>query len=152
VKDDNGNRVASCGCGQVRITVEGDPQNCWVCHCDYCQRATGSIGQLAAVYREEDVVSVEGETTTYGDFPKYPGAEKYFCSRCGTGVHWINPAALPGMHMVAIGCFADPDFPGPRTAAQTQYRHSWCPPFASIVESFEVYRDGPPVDQGGAQQ
>jgi hypothetical protein len=56
------------------------------------------------------------------------------------------------MHMVAIGCFADPDFPGPRTAAQTQYRHDWCLPFTSIVESFEAYRDGSPGDQGGAQQ
>ena len=95
-------RAASCGCGALRITVNGDPQDCWVCHCDYCQRATGSIGQLAVVYREEDVVSLAGEASTYGDFPKYPGAEKYFCKRCGAGVHWINPAALPGMHMVAI--------------------------------------------------
>ena len=103
--------------------------------------STGSIGQLAAVYREEDVLSIEGDASSYGDFPKYPGAEKYFCKRCGTGVHWINPAALPGMHMVAIGCFADPDFPGPSVAAQNQYRHKWCLPFASVVESYEVYPD-----------
>ena len=122
-------RVASCGCGSVTVTVKGDPQDCFVCHCDYCQKLTGSIGIFASVFREEDVISIEGETTKYDDFPKWPGTERYFCSKCGTNVHWINPTSFPDMRLIAVGCFADPAFPGPTRAMQTQYRHKWCGEF-----------------------
>lgn len=127
-------RKAECGCGNVKVIVKGDPQTCFACHCDYCQKASGSIGTFGAVYREENFVSSEGEVTKFDDLPKWPGSEKYFCSKCGTTVHWKNPAAFPGMHMVAIGCFSDPGFPGPQVTVQTQYRHKWCPGFAGAVE------------------
>ena len=61
-------RVATCGCGDVRITVNGDPQDCWVCHCDYCQRATGSIGQLAAVYAAPDLLTSVARSKVRSDF------------------------------------------------------------------------------------
>lgn len=133
------NRMATCACGSVRVSVKGDPQICWVCHCDHCQRMTGSIGLFAAVFREEDVTAIEGETTTHpANQEKWPGAERYFCSRCGTSVHWVNPAAFPGMRLIAIGCFSDPEFPGPKMAMQTKYRHEWCGEFEG-AESFEGY-------------
>ena len=133
------NRRASCACGDVKVTVKGEPQICWACHCDDCQRATGSIALFAAMYLEEDIVSIEGSTTTFDNFPKYPGAEKYFCKTCGTTVHWINPVASPGMHMIAPGCFEDPNFLGPQMVFQTQYRPEWCPEFKSVTQSFEGF-------------
>ncbi len=132
-------RVAACGCGAVRVSVEGDPQICWVCHCDHCQRLSGSIGLFAAVFRDEDVTAIEGQTTTHArNQEKWPGSERYFCSKCGTSVHWINPAAFPGMRLIATGCFSDPDFPGPSLAMQTRYRPRWCGDFEGS-NSFEGY-------------
>ena len=132
-------REASCGCGAVRVSVEGDPQLCWVCHCDHCQKLSGSIGLFAAVFREEDVVGIVGETTTHkGNQDKWPGAERYFCSNCGTSVHWINPSAFPEMRLIATGCFSDPKFPGPSLAMQTKYRHKWCGNFEGAA-TFEGY-------------
>jgi len=117
-------RVASCACGAVRVAVTGEPQICWVCHCDHCQKITGGVGLFAAVFRDGDVTSIEGRTTTHrGNQEKWPGSERYFCSTCGTNVHWKNPAAFPGMRMISIGCFADPGFPGPKLAMQTKHRH-----------------------------
>ena len=131
-------RKAQCGCGNVTVMVSGDPQICFACHCDFCQRSTGSIGTFGAVYREEDISSIDGETTMRDDFPKWPGLESHFCSNCGTTVHWINPTTFPGMHMVAIGCFADPSFPGPNFTVQTQYRHHWCGEFEG-AENHEAF-------------
>ena len=136
-------RVARCGCGNVQITVKNEPQDCWVCHCDYCQRSTGTIGVFAAVFLEEDVVSIEGNTTKFDDLPKWPGAERHFCSTCGTTVHWINPGSLPGKRLIAAGCFADPDFsipalPGPTRSMQTQHRPDWCGDFSG-AQSFKAY-------------
>lgn len=127
-------REASCCCGKLKVVVAGDPQTIFACHCDYCQRATGSVAVFGAVYREEDIVSAEGDTTVFDDIPKWSGAERYFCSSCGNTVHWINPAAFPGMHMVAVGCFADPEFPAPAVTVQTQYRQAWCQGFTGSEE------------------
>jgi hypothetical protein len=131
-------RKAHCGCGNVTVTVSGDPQTSFACHCDACQKATGSIANFGVVFREEDFISIEGETTVYGDFPKWPGAEKYFCSKCGTTVHWVNPAAFPGMRLVSLGCFADPSFPAPEVEVQTQYRHLWCKDFVG-AQTYEAF-------------
>ena len=115
-------RTATCGCGDIRITVQGDPEACWACHCDYCQRLSGSLGSFASVF---------------DDLPKWPGAQRNFCPKCGTSVHWINPSAFPGKRLIAIGCFADKDFPGPQLSVHTNYRHDWLPSFHG-AEDFET--------------
>ena len=131
-------RLASCSCSNVKLKVTGDPQDCWVCHCDYCQRTTGSIGIFATVYRDEDIISIEGDMTTFDDLPKWPGAARYFCSKCGTTVYWVNPASFPNKKLISLGCFADRDFPGPTRAMQTQYRHPWCGEFDG-AQSYQAY-------------
>ena len=127
-------RTAHCACKNVSVIVTGDPRICFACHCDYCQRGTGSIGTFGAAFLEQDIKALDGETTINGDFPNWPGLEKHFCPKCGTTVHWVNPDAFPGMRMVSIGCFADPDFPGPVMVIQSQYRHKWCGSFEGAVE------------------
>ncbi|MFN2470768.1 MAG: aldehyde-activating protein, partial [Gaiellaceae bacterium] len=37
------NRHAACSCGQLRLTVEGEPVRVSICHCLACQRRTGSV-------------------------------------------------------------------------------------------------------------
>tara|TARA_B110000444_G_C18707046_1_gene531829 strand:- start:190 stop:606 length:417 start_codon:yes stop_codon:yes gene_type:complete len=134
----NVTREARCGCGNLKVVVVGDPVRSYACHCDYCQKASGSIAAFGAVYREEDFLSFVGAETIFDDIPKWPGAKKHFCSKCGTTVHWVNPVAFPGMRMVSIGCFADPHFPGPAAQVQTQYRHAWCGDFrgADVCKEF----------------
>ena len=135
-------RTATCGCGHIKITVKGDPELCWACHCDYCQRLNGSLGTFASVFDDDQVVSTEGDPSVFDDFPDWPGTERYFCPNCSTAVHWINPAAFPGKRLVAIGCFSDKNFPGPAMTVQTQYRHKWCQSFLGAQE-FEAF---PPAE------
>lgn len=132
-------RIASCGCGNIKVVVKGDPEHCFACHCDYCQRLSGSLGTFAAVFSDEQVESIEGEASVYSDFPKWPGTERFFCGNCGTAVHWTNPTSFPGKHLVAIGCFADKDFPGPTASFHTRYRHDWLHGFES-ADDFESTR------------
>jgi hypothetical protein len=47
-------RRAACSCGQLYLTVEGEPSRVWMCHCLECQRRTGAvIGNLARFRREQ---------------------------------------------------------------------------------------------------
>ena len=118
--------------------MDGEPIHSFACHCDYCQKLTGSLMIAAAVFREEDVIETSQDTAVFQGFEKFPNGKRFFCSTCGAGVHWINPDVFPGMRLIAIGAFADREFPGPEIVYQTQYRHPWQGPIECAM-SFTAY-------------
>jgi hypothetical protein len=90
-------RHAACGCGQLRLTVEGEPVRVSICHCLTCQRRTGSVFGVQARFDAEQVttegasrqyirVSDEGETR----------AAFHFCPDCGATVFYTTEAT-PGV-------------------------------------------------------
>ena len=130
---------AECACKRVSITLSGEPDLCFACHCDYCQRLTGSVAVTAALFKKDNVVSVDGDYSIFDPGrEEWPGLKRYFCPNCASTVHWVNPKAFPDMCMVSIGCFSDPAFKGPDFVVQTQYRHQWCAAF-DAPQSFEKY-------------
>ena len=48
----------------------------------------------------------------------------HFCPTCGSTVYWENDG-FPGYVTVAIGNFADPNFPAPTIAVWEETRHPW---------------------------
>jgi len=48
----------------------------------------------------------------------------HFCPACGSTVYWESES-FPGYIAVAVGNFADPDFPAPSIAVWEQSRHPW---------------------------
>jgi hypothetical protein len=58
-------RTARCACGRVEVTVEGEPGQVYVCHCDFCQRRAGNVFIASASFPEEQVISITGETQCY---------------------------------------------------------------------------------------
>jgi hypothetical protein len=36
-------RHAACSCGQLQLTIEGEPLRISMCHCLACQRRTGAV-------------------------------------------------------------------------------------------------------------
>jgi len=51
----------------------------------------------------------------------------HFCPTCGSTVYWTSES-FPGFVVVAIGNFADPDFPAPTIAVWEESRHDWVSP------------------------
>jgi len=47
-----------------------------------------------------------------------------FCPSCGSTVAYVSEA-MPGLTAVAVGAFADPDFPPPTVSGYEERRHSW---------------------------
>lgn len=43
-------QTASCNCGQLSLSVSGDPIRVSVCHCNACQKRTGSAFGVQARY------------------------------------------------------------------------------------------------------
>jgi hypothetical protein len=117
-------RAATCACGQLRVTVNGEPDRVLACNCRECQRRTGSVFGVAAYFPEERVLGVEGRSQ---EFSRTAGAITFktsFCPTCGTSILWRS-SALPDHVAIAVGCFADPSFPAPTMVAWTSEQHGW---------------------------
>jgi hypothetical protein len=48
-------RRAACSCGQLNLTIEGEPARISMCHCLECQRRTGAVISNQARFRREQI-------------------------------------------------------------------------------------------------
>jgi hypothetical protein len=77
-----------------------------------------------ARFAAKDVV-VAGESREYtrvGD--EGTSARFRFCPECGATVFWWLDA-VPGMVVIPVGAFADPQFPPPRVSVYGVRQHPW---------------------------
>jgi hypothetical protein len=118
-------REAACACGQLRIRLKGEPRIVSSCHCLACQRRTGALFGSAAFFGRDQVVSTQGEHSTFRrEAESGAGLNFRFCPKCGSTVFWENER-LADIVSVAVGCFADPRFPAPVRTVWAQTRHEW---------------------------
>ena len=140
-------RTARCCCGDLSITLSGEPERVIACHCDYCQRRTGNVSQVSCWYFGDQIVSrTEGQVYRG---PDNPGLDYTFCSRCGSTVYWeltILRESLGSefvIYGIAVGCFVEADFPKPDLEIWASTRHPWVPP----IEGVESYDEFPPPER-----
>lgn len=118
-------RTASCQCGQLSITVSGEPWLVSACNCTECQRRSGSAFSYSARWDTANVVAITGEHTTYerrGDSGRSVRLE--FCPTCGSTV-FSRAEMYPDKLSVAVGCFAEPNFGPPAIAVWCRSKHGW---------------------------
>jgi hypothetical protein len=117
-------RTAACVCGQLRITVEGEPRGVGVCHCLACQRRTGSV--FAALAGFAPPYRVVGEATEYVRTGDRGARFRFrFCPVCGTNLFHTEEGHEDRSVSVAVGAFGDPSFPPPRVSVYDSRRHAW---------------------------
>ena len=132
-------REAACHCGQLRLKLAGDPQLVSSCHCQACQRRTGAVFGSTSFFARSQLVSTNGEHRVFrrqGDSGTW--LVFHFCPSCGSNVFWESDRQ-PNMISVAVGAFADPDFPAPSRTVWTAHKHEWLPFPATIP----AYRQNP---------
>lgn len=128
IPDTNGypmpNRTASCSCGQLQITLQGDLLGTGICHCLECQRRTGSV--FAALAGFAAPYQVTGQATTFTRIGEQGSRMTFrFCPICGTHL-FHTEAGYEDTHVnVAVGAFADPTFPAPLDSVYDCRRHPW---------------------------
>lgn len=117
-------KTARCACGQLKAHCSGQPVRVSMCHCLECQKRTGSVFGVQSRWPRESV-GLEGQAKVYrrtGDTGKV--VTFHFCPECGATVYWEVPG-LEEFWAVAVGAFADPDFPPPTVAVYEDRRHAW---------------------------
>jgi hypothetical protein len=132
-------RTARCHCGAVTLACEGEPRKVSMCHCRDCQRRTGSPFGVAVFYPRQRVRIGGGTHGFTRDSASGSPVTFRFCPACGTNLFW-EPARLPDLIGVAIGAFADPDFPPPEQSVWTEEKHRWL----ALPEGMPVHDRNPP--------
>lgn len=117
-------RRAACSCGQLALTIEGEPVRISMCHCLECQRRTGAVISNQARFRREQI-AFSGQSAVWKRTAESGNALAFhFCPTCGSTVYWESEG-FPGYVAVAVGNFADPAFPAPTIAVWEEARHPW---------------------------
>jgi len=118
-------RTARCSCGQLSITLSGDPARVSVCHCRACQRRTGSTYGAQGSFRDDQIVAQAGQATTYvrtGDGGMH--IHFRFCPTCGATVSY-RLEGVDGKIIVPVGAFADKTLPAPTFSVYEERMHPW---------------------------
>jgi hypothetical protein len=101
---------------------------------------TGSAFSVAVFYerrsvRVESGTAIVFERESASGFP----VKFHFCGRCGSNVYW-EPARMPDLVGVAVGAFADPNFPSPEQSVWTNDKHAWL----SLPANMPTFELNPP--------
>ena len=88
-------RRTACSCGQLHLTIVGEPSRISMCHCLECQRRTGAVISNQARFRHEQV-TFAGEATSWMRTAESGNLLTFhFCPICGSTVYWESEG-FPG--------------------------------------------------------
>ena len=75
-----------CHCGNIRYEAEVEPEPLTVCHCDDCQRLTGSPFRVTVLAPRSNI-NIEGEPKVYRRKAEKGNTRlMYFCPECGSSL------------------------------------------------------------------
>jgi hypothetical protein len=91
----------SCWCGTVRFEVKGDFDSFYLCHCQYCQKDTGSA-HAANLFSHSAKLIWQSGADAVTSFT-LPGTRhnKSFCKLCGSA---LPSNQIAGLLVVPAGC------------------------------------------------
>jgi hypothetical protein len=108
----------------IRLNVEGDPHVISMCHCQVCQRRTGSTYSVHA-YFSRSCVKIGGSPKAYSRTAESGRAIGfYFCPESGSTMFWEHPLDASQIG-IPVGAFADPSFPLPEVSIFMPHKHPW---------------------------
>ncbi len=98
-----------CLCGHVRYATTARPSRVTVCHCRFCQKATGSAYMVEPIFARTDFILLEGAPRTFELTSEGSGkrVQVHFCAECGTKL-WLSFERFPDAVGIYAGTFDDP--------------------------------------------
>ncbi len=110
-----------CLCGALVYAAEGEPALVTICHCRFCQRATGGAYLVDALFRRQNFALLQGVPRIYAHRSEGSGKQVdiHFCEACGTKL-WLTFERFPALVGVYAGTLDTPDAID-RSPARTHY-------------------------------
>ena len=113
-----------CACGTVRFQLLARPMFVHCCHCDDCQRLTGSAFVINAIIETEAIKLTRGKPAAV-PVPREHGAHDiYRCPKCQTAV-WSDYGRRPNLRFVRVGTLDTPNSLKPDVHIYTRWKAKW---------------------------
>lgn len=128
-----------CACGQVTLSIEGEPIGTRQCWCRQCQQIAGGGPTHNAMFKVEDV-DLQGDVVSHG----YRAASgntltQHFCPACGSPVY-AQSSARPHLMTIRFGMLDEGHGLRPQVAIWTDDAPEW----AIIDPAMERWPQQPP--------
>jgi hypothetical protein len=114
-----------CMCGGIRFELTEPPVYAGYCHCQRCQRRTGTAASIFARVAPGSLRILQGEELVTAYEPP-DGFHKLFCSRCGSAL-WSRHPEDPAILSVRLGAFDEDPGVRPSYRQYVAYAASWEP-------------------------
>ena len=100
-----------CLCAKIRYDVKCQPTRTTLCHCKFCQRATGGAYLVEPIFDEKDFEIFKGHPKTYTHVSMGSGKNVFihFCDNCGTKL-FLTFERFANTVGVFGGTFDDPNW------------------------------------------
>ncbi|KAL5360570.1 Mss4-like protein [Aspergillus floccosus] len=128
----NSTFAGSCLCEAVKYTVSGDPKHSVLCHCDSCQKVSGSTFMANYLYDKNQLQVSRGQEsiTTYEDRATASGQslKRCFCGVCGSNLFvYSDLPQARNMISVTSGTLDDSVNLRPQLEFFCRNRRNWLP-------------------------
>jgi hypothetical protein len=95
------NHFGSCLCGTVKFEVQGDFDSFYLCHCQHCQKDTGSAHAANLVSQSARLIWLAGADAVTSFTLLGTRHNKSFCKLCGSA---LPSTQIAGLLVVPVGC------------------------------------------------
>ena len=123
--------AGSCLCGTVRFEVHGDFDSFYLCHCQYCQKDTGSAHAANLFSQSAKLTWLAGADAVTSFTLPATRHNKSFCKSCGSALPNIQ---LTGLLVVPAGCLDTEVSILPTAQIFTSSRAAWDRAFVEVPE------------------
>lgn len=105
------NHEGGCLCSAIRYAVTAPPSRVTMCHCRFCQRATGGAYLVEPIFAKPDFSLTRGTTKVYQTRSEGSGkaVDIHFCDICGTKL-FLDLERFPAVVGVYGGTFDNPNW------------------------------------------
>lgn len=130
--------MGGCLCGAITYSYTSEPTLVGVCHCQDCQKFTGSAFSFLVAVAEEDL-EIAGELQTFSK-PGDSGQpiHRQFCPNCGSSISEVA-YTRPGLVLINGGTLHNPDELTPSVQIYCQRELPW----AEINENIVRFEGAP---------
>jgi hypothetical protein len=116
-------REGGCQCGYVRYRLDAEPFGVVACHCQECQRQSGSAFGMSMGVRTDSFRLLSGELNTFSVACDSGRTKRCtFCPRCGTRIHHSTSDAVLS---VKAGTLDDTSWLRPAEHYWTKRKQPW---------------------------